>query len=200
MIFRWGQQVPCAVIIVRGAGQILKDLRRSAAQSQKTRNGCTSLCNDFKTKGGNPAPALCYLGQVVLQSSLHEHNTDLSVTNVQPLKKKKVKKNWTKRVLDFSQWAVLSGQGSQKCNFWHKKRKKILFLGGKKETENLIQAVSQEVEGGHMGVWSCFAALESGNTSMRRHILFFYCIWIYSKNSETESFAFCEWFKSENWL
>lgn len=32
----------------------------------------------------NPAPARFYLGQVVPQSSPHEHNTDLSVTNLQP--------------------------------------------------------------------------------------------------------------------
>lgn len=32
----------------------------------------------------NPAPSRFYLGQVVPQSSPHEHNTDLSVTNLQP--------------------------------------------------------------------------------------------------------------------
>lgn len=197
MIFRWGLQVACAVITVRGAGQILKDLR-SAAQLQKTRNGCTSLCKDFKTNGGNPAPALCYLGQVVLQSSLHEHNTDLSVTNLQPLKES----HWTKRVLDFSQWAVSSGQGSQKYNFWHKKRKKIL-LGGKKE-KHINRKPHSSCEPGsegraHEGLkLLCYLRVWKYVYAQTYYV--FYCIWIYSKNSETEPFAFCEWLKSESWL
>lgn len=169
MIFRYGLQVRCSVINRGGSGGISGDLRRGVVESQKARDGCTSSCKDFRTNEGNPAPALCYLGQVVLQSSLHEHNTDLSVTNLQPQKES----HWTKCVLDSSQWAVFCGQRSQKCNFW---QKNINAPFGRKgnayKQPNLIQAVDYEAEAGHMKVWSCFAASESWNTSVHRHIVF----------------------------
>lgn len=84
-----------------------------------------------KTNGGNPAPALCYLGQVVLQSSLHEHNTDLSVTNLQPLKKKVIEQNVS--------WIFHSEQcclvrAAKKATFGIRKEKKSFFgEGGEKE-------------------------------------------------------------------
>lgn len=37
-----------------------------------------------KQEEENPAPVRFYLGQVVAHSSPHDHNTDLSVTNLQP--------------------------------------------------------------------------------------------------------------------
>lgn len=40
----------------------------------------------FSIKGGYPALMLCYLEQVVVQSSWHEHNTVVSVISLQPQK------------------------------------------------------------------------------------------------------------------
>lgn len=38
----------------------------------------------LKQEEENSAPVCFYLGKVVPQGSLHDHNTDVSVTNLQP--------------------------------------------------------------------------------------------------------------------
>lgn len=168
MIFRYGLQMRCSVINRGGSGGISGDLRRGVVESQKARDGCTSSCKDFRTNEGNPAPALCYLGQVVLQSSLHEHNTDLSVTNLQPQKES----HWTKCVLDSSQWAVFCGQRRQKCNFWQKTS--VLLLREKAMHINSLTSFKLWTMRRREGAWRFEAALlpQSLEIHLRTDILF----------------------------
>lgn len=82
----------------------------------------------------NPAPAGFYLGQVVPQSSTHEHNTDLSVTNLQPQRESHRTKNvpWIFRT---ELCSVVRGAKNLRFGLQREKREKnIKFILGEKTT------------------------------------------------------------------